>query len=134
VSQENVDLLLRAVASANAGEVEAAVDLYHTDAELRDLQHPPDMPEVLRGRDAIVAALRRWMELLDNWAVELHEYVDAHPWVVGELTWRATGKGSNTPTEWRVAEAYEVKDGKIIRVLAGFPDLAAALKAVGLEE
>jgi len=26
-----------------------------------------------------------------------------------------------------------VKDGKIIRALAGFPDLAAALKAVGLE-
>ena len=134
MSHENVDLLLRAVASANAGDVEAAVDLYHPDAELRDLQHPPDTPEVLRGRDAIVAALRRWLEVLDDWTIELHEYVDAHPWVVGELTWHATGKGSNTPIDWRVAEAYEVKDGKITRVLAGFPDIATALKAVGLEE
>ena len=134
MSQENVDLLLRAVASANTGDVEAAVDLYHPDAELRDLQHPPDTPEVLRGRDAIVAGLRRWLEVLDDWTIELHEYVDAHPWVVGELTWHATGKGSNTPIDWRVVEAYEVKDGKIIRQLAGFTDVATALKAVGPEE
>src|SRR3954451_5987107 len=134
MSQQNVDLLLRAVAVANAGDVEAAFDLYHPDAELRDLQHPPDTPEVLRGRDAIVASLKRWSELMDDWNIELHEYVDAHPWVVGELTWQATGKGSDTPVEWRVAEAYEVKDGKITRVLAGFPDLGAALKAVGLAE
>ena len=134
MSQENVDLLFRAVAVANAGDVEAAFDLYHPDAELRDLQHPPDTPEVLRGRDAIMASLRRWSEVLDDWNIELHEYVDAHPWVAAELTWQATGKGSNTPVDWRVAEAYEVKDGKITRVLAGFPDIATALKAVGLEE
>jgi ketosteroid isomerase-like protein len=134
MSQENVDLLLRAVAFANAGDVEAAVELYHRDAELRDLQHPPDVPEVLRGRDAIVAALTRWLEVLDDWTVELHDYVDAHPWVVGEVTWHATGKGSSTPIDWRVAEAYEVQDGKIIRVLAGFPDMTAALKAVRPEQ
>jgi len=134
MSQENVDLLLRAVELANAGDVKAAVDMYHPDAELRDLQHPPDTPEVLRGRDAIMASLQRWLEVLDDWTIVLHEWVDAHPWVIGELTWRAIGKGSNTPIDWRVAEAYEVKDGKIIRVLAGFPDLAAALDAVGPEE
>jgi ketosteroid isomerase-like protein len=129
-----VDLLLRGVALANAGDVEAGADLYHPDAELRDLQHPPDMPEVLRGRDEIVAGLRRWLEVLDDWTIEVHEYVDAHPWVVADLTWHATGKGSDTPIDWRVSEAYEVKDGKIARVLAGFPDIAAALKAVRLEE
>jgi ketosteroid isomerase-like protein len=133
MSQENVELILRAVAFTNAGDVEAALNLYHPDAELRDLQHPPDMPEVLHGRDTIMAAMRRWQEVLDEWRIELHEYVDVHPWVVGEVTWHAIGKGSSTPIEWRVAEACEVKDGKIIRVLAGFADLAAALKAVGLE-
>jgi ketosteroid isomerase-like protein len=134
MSQENIDMLLRAVAVTNAGDIEAAVDLYHPDAELRDLQHPPDTPELLRGRDEIMASLRQWAEVLDDWNIEVHEYVDAHPWVVAELTWHATGKGSSTPIEWRVAEAYEVKDHKIARVLAGFPDAAAALRAVGLEQ
>ena len=32
------------------------------------------------------------------------------------------------------ADAYEVKDGLIVRAIIGYPDVAAALKAVGLEE
>src|SRR6266436_802409 len=56
MSQANVDLLLQAAALANAGDLDAVAELYHPDAELRDLQHPPDAPEVLRGRTAIVAA------------------------------------------------------------------------------
>ena len=45
MSRENVDVLLRGIAFANAGDVEAGADLYHPEAELRDLQHPPDMPD-----------------------------------------------------------------------------------------
>ena len=56
MSQENVDLLVQALALANSGDLEAVADLYHPDVELRDLQHPPDAPEVLKGRAAIVAA------------------------------------------------------------------------------
>ena len=77
MSQENVELLLRAAAAANAGDIEAGAELYHPDAELRDLQHPPDMPEVLRGRREIVASFARWTEALDSWTIEVLEYVDA---------------------------------------------------------
>ena len=82
MSQENVEFLLRAVAVANAGDIEAGAKLYHPHAELRDLQHPPDMPEILRGRSEIVASLERWLEALDSWTVEVLEYVDADPWVI----------------------------------------------------
>ena len=50
------------------------------------------------------------------------------------MSWRATGKGSEASIDWRVAEAYEVNDGKIVRVLAGFANVGEALKAVGLAE
>ena len=45
----------------------------------------------------------------------------------------ATGKDSNASIDWRVAEAYEVNDGKITRVIAGYPDVPTALTDLGLE-
>ena len=71
---------------------------------------------------------------LDDWKLEVHEYIDADPWVVADVHWRAIGKGSEIPIEWRLAEAHEFKDGKIVRSLFGFPDVAAALEAVGQSE
>jgi hypothetical protein len=32
------------------GDVERLIELYHEDAEWRDLQHAPDTPEVVRGK------------------------------------------------------------------------------------
>ena len=128
------ELLRRAAELGNAGDLEAVAELYHSDAELRDLQHPPDTPEVLKGRAAIMAAWEAWFESFDDFTLEVYEWVDADPWVVGDVRWRATGKGSDVSIDWRVAEAYEVQDGKIVRVIAGFPNVATALAAVGLAE
>jgi ketosteroid isomerase-like protein len=130
MSDENVEIIRRAVELANAGDMEAAVELYHPDVELRDLQPAPGVPEVLRGRDAIVAVLKQWMETLDDWTIEVQEYIDAHPWVVCDTLWRATAKGTDVRIDWRLADAHEVKDGRIVRELYGYPDLAAALEAV----
>jgi hypothetical protein len=35
----------------NAGEWDALFELCHPDVEIRDLQHAPDLPEVLHGLD-----------------------------------------------------------------------------------
>ena len=138
MSRENVELIRRGIALVNESDgsqvVEATVaEIYHPDVEFRDLQHPPDVPEVLRGRAAVVAGLQRWMEIFDDWSVEVDEYIDAEPWVVCDTRWRATGKGSDLSIDWRVADAHEVRDGKIVREIYGFPDLAAALEAVQAE-
>ena len=81
----------------------------------------------------MVAGLQSWMELFDDWSVEVHEYIDADPWVVCDTEWWATGKGSDVSIDWRVADAHEVKDGKIVREISGFPDVETALKAVRAE-
>jgi hypothetical protein len=81
-----------------------------------------------------MAAWAQWLASFDDFSVEINEYVDAHPWVVSDVSWRATGKGSDVSIDWRVAEAYEVNEGKIVRVLAGYPDVASALEAVEMEE
>ena len=140
MSEENVARMRRVVEMFNDDlprereEAQArAAGVYHPEVEARDLQPPPDMPALVRGREAVVDNLLRWTELFDDWTVEVLEYVDAEPWVICDSRWRATGKGSETPVEWRVAEAHEFRDGKIVREIYGFGDVDEALEAVRAE-
>jgi len=128
MSQQNVDCLRRAVELGNAGELDVLAQLYDVEVEIRDLQNPPDAPELLHGRTGIVAAWARWLEAMENWKVDLVEIVDVDPWVVCDMRWHATGRGSAAATDWRLTEAFEVHDGRIVRQIAGFRDVASALR------
>jgi ketosteroid isomerase-like protein len=128
MSQQNVDCLRRAVELGNAGELDALAELYDEEVEMRDLQNPPDVPEMVHGRTGIVAAWARWLDAMENWKVDLVEILDADPWVVCDMHWHATGRGSTAPIEWRLTEAFEVRDGRIVRQIAGFQDVPTALR------
>ena len=48
---------------------------------------------------------------------------------------RSHGKGKGSDViDVHFADAYEVKGGKIVRAIVGYPDVATALEAVGLAE
>jgi ketosteroid isomerase-like protein len=123
----------RANALFNAGDWAALSELYHPDVELRDLQHAPDVPEVLRGADAIRLLVATWTEVFDEFQAEVFDYIDAHPWVICDTRYHGKIKGSDLHVDTRLADAYEIKDGKIIRGINSYPDVATALEAVGLE-
>jgi ketosteroid isomerase-like protein len=134
MSQENIELLRRAVTLGNAGELEAVAELLHPDVAARDLQAAPGTPDVMHGRAAIVAVWNQWLEAFDDFRYEVNEYVDAHPWVVADVRWHATGKGSDLAIDWRVVEAYKVEGGKVTEAIFGLPDIPTALEAVGRSE
>ena len=134
MSQENVEIVRRGTGLLNAGEWEAAFALYHADAEYRDLQHAPDMPEAFYGHAGLRGVAAMWTEVYDEFGAEVYEYIDAHPWVVCDTRWYGKSKDSDVPVDVRVADAYEVRDRKIVRAIMSYPDVETALKAVGLEE
>ncbi len=134
MSQENVDVIRRVNALFNAGDLDGALELYHSDVELRDFQHAPDAPEVGRGRATARMLMAQWLEAFDELEAEVYEYVDADPWVICDVHWRGRGKGSGVPIDVRRAEAHEVKDGVIVRTFMGYADVAAAREGVGLAE
>ena len=133
MSQANVEIMRRANALLNAGDWDALFELYHPDVELRDLQHAIDVPELVRGADAMSLVVANWTEVYDEFGAEVYDYIDAHPWVIWDARWHGKVKGSDVPIEVRVADSYEVKDGKIVRAINSYPDVATALEAVGLE-
>src|SRR2546421_11848697 len=130
MSQENVELVRRGNALFNAGDWDAAFALWHADAEYRDLQHGPDMPEVVDGHDGLRRMAALWAEVYDEFGAEVYEYVDADPWVVCDTRWYGTGRGSAVGVEIRQADAYELQAGKVTRAVLAYPDAATALAAV----
>ena len=133
MSRDNIEVIRAFMASPNAGDWDSMFAWFAADVELRDLAHAPDVPEVLRGTEAIRRVVAGWIETYDEFRTEVFEYVDADPWVICDTRWYGTGKGSGMAIEQRVADAYEVKDGKIVRAFMSHPDVATALEAVGLE-
>ena len=135
MSQENVEIIRSAAEMfVRTGDWEAVYALYHPDAEFRDLQHAIDVPESVHGLEAIRDVMAHWTEVYDEFKPEIYEYIDAHPWVVCDVRWHGMGKGSDLPIDIRVADAYQVEGGKIVRVISGYPDVAAALADLGLAE
>ena len=132
MSEENIQILGRAIEMVGEGiDPEAGVNqLYHPEVEVRDLHPPPDVPEFARGRDEVIAILEKWTELFDDWSVEVIELIDLDPWVVADIRWRGTGKGSDADVEWRVADVFEMRDGMVYRAIHNFADREAALEAV----
>jgi ketosteroid isomerase-like protein len=134
MSQENVEIVRAFMASPNAGDWDGMFAWFASDVHLRNLAHAPDAPEVLIGPEAIRAVVASWRETYEQFRTEVYQYVDAEPWVICDTRWYGRGKGSHMAIDQRVADAYEVKDGKIARAIMSNADVAAALKAVGLAE
>jgi ketosteroid isomerase-like protein len=131
MSRENVEVIRSVIASFNAGDLDAAAELFHPDAVWRDLSHAPDTPEVLVGVKAILAVAEQWAQAFDGFGAEVYEYIEAHPWVICDTRWFGKGRGSAAGVEIRQADAYELKGGRVARAVLAYPNAATALEAVG---
>jgi len=132
MASKNVRLLRRCAELLNVGDWDALFELYHpdVDVEFRDLQPPPDIPDVLHGREGVRRIVAHWTAPYDEFGAEVKEYIDADPWVVCDTRWFLRNDGSDPPLEVRFADAYEVEQGMIRRAIIGFRDVEAALESV----
>jgi ketosteroid isomerase-like protein len=129
MSQENVESVRRGVHSAE--DFWGLLDEYVV-WDLRD--YPvPDLDGVYVGRDAVVDASRHWWGAWTDYRLDAEELIDAGSRVVLVVHEQGRGKRSGVPFEQRFAQVMTFGRGRIIRWEL-FPDKAAALKAVGLEE
>jgi ketosteroid isomerase-like protein len=133
VSQENVEIVRRWIASLNAADTGALPTLMHNDIEWRDQMHAPDVPEVLHGVAALEGLAAQWNAAYDSLTAEVLDYIDADPWVICVSRWEAKTR-DGLAVEVRSVDAYEVENGRIKRSWGGYPDLNAARGALGLNE
>jgi ketosteroid isomerase-like protein len=98
MSQENVDLVVRANAAANRGDDAEAAAAWHPDAELGDLAHAVDTEPMVKGRDAVLALWSQWRETFDEFRAEIEETVDCGTHVVCATRW--VGRAAQVASRW----------------------------------
>jgi ketosteroid isomerase-like protein len=130
MSRENVEIVRQAWEAYMRHDNEAALALYHPEAELH---HPLD-GSVYEGVDGVRAFFRdwhaAWRELLSN---DVEEWIDAGDDVIAAMRIRARGRSSGVTVERREWDVWTLRDGKLWR-LRIFTSRAEALEAVGLSE
>ena len=117
MSEENVELVRRAIESINRGGLEAAIevvdDFCAPDAELRAVGRLPDLGRVLRGREALKGYWAQLFGTFDNYRTEADEFIDAGDAVIVVARLTARGRGSGAEITNRIVLMYGLRDGKM---------------------
>ena len=132
MSQENVDVVRRALETFNREGVESA--LVYFDPEVEWLGPPEWLEEHLyKGHDGIRQIAALWNESFEEYRLDLEKLIDTEDAVVALLYQRGRVKGTPDLVGSQIAYVWAVRNGLTIRVQVYF-SWDQALKAVGLAE
>ena len=132
MSEENVEVVRRAMDAWNEGGPEQAKQFWAEDSELHDVPSLPDS-RVVRGKDAVAAHFADVASVVGEMKATIVDVRAQGETVVMrvEMTVRGTQSGVGVPGE--VTQVVEVADGRIQRARF-FRTWEEALEAAGLEE
>jgi len=133
MSEENVELLRRAYAVADADGIERALEHFlHPEIEYREDEKFPGAG-VYNGREAVLSVFKGYFELLGAGRTVLERVVDAG----AELAWVhrfvAQSTGAGVPHEHHWGYVGRIVDGRL-RYLRAYYESSEALEAVGVRE
>ena len=133
MSQENAEILRRAVQAFDRGNDDEWIAAWHPAAELYDFTELPDVPQPYRGHEGI----RRWAanvrSVLGDFGMAPHAFTQVGEAILMEIEVRGRGEQSGVPVAMMVYVLAWFRGDKIIRTRA-FLDRPKALEAAGLEE
>lgn len=133
MSQENVELVMRAGEFLERGDWHEETDLFDPNVELHGTVGGLEEGKILRGLTEIGRALEiENDEVWEDHRIEPQEFVDAGDRVV-VLQREYQRSKSGTELVIDTATIVDLRDGRIVRI-QGYMDPAAALEAAGLSE
>jgi ketosteroid isomerase-like protein len=131
MSDADVELITRMYRAWNSGDMEALVDAFAADVEVRPALGAFLASTVYRGHEGVATL---YEETYEPWA-ELHaepqRFIDAGERTVVVVALQARVPGGRVDVEGEIAQVVTVRDGKIVR-LDGYEEPDAALAAVGV--
>jgi uncharacterized protein len=132
MSQENVQIVRRAIEAYGREGLDGTLRYYHPEIEWTSTGGYIE-PGTYRGHEG----LRRYMGSMegefDGLRIEPVELIDAGEQVVSSVRISGRGRASGAPVELTLISVGSVRDGMVHRV-RNYPDMAAALEAAGLSE
>ena len=119
MSQENVEIVTRAIRAWNERDFDAYPALAHPDAEYHGLAEWPGLPgegRTFRGLEGLRSRLTRIDAEFDRFRNEPLELIDAGERVVVVFEMSAIGRQSRVPVRFTDAAVWTIKDGRIASV------------------
>jgi ketosteroid isomerase-like protein len=129
MSEQSVLLVKRMNAAFNEGDYETTVELVAPEAEIVDHTPLPDGAPATQGPGEMRDSLERWRAGFAGLHCDVSEYVDRGDFVVAVSRWRFVSRETGIATEWPGAEAYEIRDGRVVWGAVGLRDREAAIAA-----
>jgi ketosteroid isomerase-like protein len=131
VSRETVEIVRRAIAAFQAGDIERILALTHPDFEGTVAPQLSAEPDTYRGKEGIERYFASFREAFDQISFEPEGFSDAGDSVVVALRMTAVGKQTKIPVEQRNAGVWTLHEGRIARIDT-YSSMSDALKALGL--
>jgi ketosteroid isomerase-like protein len=127
MSQQNVEILERALASGDPGALLAILD-----GEV-EWDYVGAFPEAVtyHGPDEVRDFLQQWSGAFDDFGVEAEELIDAGDSVVVRLHQWGHGKETGALVENRTWQVFTLREGRVVHC-RGYANRAEALEAAGL--
>jgi ketosteroid isomerase-like protein len=133
MSQENIEIVRRSASALAAGDWQDVFESWDPQIEWH-FEREAVISGLHRGRDQVRAALSSFMTEWEDFAVEIEDLIpadDERVVMVVHVTGR--GRGSGVPLDFREANIFTVRGGRIVSVREYF-DREEALEAAGLRE
>ena len=132
MSQENVELVRRAIDAWNRRDSKAWVDVFHPEAELDWSRSRGPLKAVYRGHAGIRSFAEEFWTTFEAVQIEAHDFIDAGSEIVVPNTAHARAR-QDVEAAASTALVFTLENGQITRFRM-FQERAEALEAVGLRE
>jgi ketosteroid isomerase-like protein len=133
MSQENVEVIIRAMEAYRAGGFPAGRDFLHPDFEMvRSGIHFTESG-TYRGLEAASKSMLDYIGAFEDYRAEPEEFIDAGDHVVVAQTEVGRARTSSVELSERWYAVFTLRDGKILR-LQWFDERGHALEAAGLRQ
>jgi ketosteroid isomerase-like protein len=113
MSQENVEIMRRWVALANAGDIPGIIDLMAPDIEGFPANNEPEAAS-FSGREAFARRAEEANAAFDEHRVEVDEYIDLGEYVAVVARITAVGRISRAPVSASEVWLCRFKNGKVV--------------------
>jgi ketosteroid isomerase-like protein len=135
MSQENVEILRQANAAFNRGDIEGFLEFVVDDIEVEELKNAPDLPPVVKGKDAVRGLLVAWTETFGDFRGEIVEYIDVDEHHVACVVhYRGKERRTGMDIEFKTVDIWEIRGRKLVQGKTSFPDRESAIQGMGLPE